>query len=569
VCNHSIRCAWSPNLQTVQLCRNINPWTDKSKDLAARMSTFEAPSHLTQMSEVSKVRARQVKKSTMSLIRHVNALLPSGYSCWNAVFSFKINPDGNLLFLSCSSMQIRNTAQISPGFLPRAYNHPDERPAIVYSSEHDRQQRIAAIQKEPEKQDLWEMLTKHDRQALQHLRTAAGSLVEYDDKLGGWRLSMDVGYGGHEKDCTPPLQSVFEKQASQDSLATASEPAEEKQCSLLPKTRRRNLQSYFASIDNDSENEAFSASVFSTKFGALVLNTLDKGVEVLKKSSHNLATEVIKVTEAAPDMLMQHMPLPLVKANSLSEHSYKKNSCGVSGVASGVGLLEEKLLKTRKWAANQSGVVGRGGPFDPFDRVGTPRLASNSPAQDSGGSMLNMCVMPSAVCLHRSQPIARGKMTSINYRQVLAILAPKHKPIMAHILAKGSFLRQGPDNFDKDQLIGKRQPTAVTRTSGEGASATTNEWKRPLKEFKWMSDGAKPLPHDLILRTLLQVQQGQLNDVSIADMTTDENFLRKTLEVCEDCGLLVNRWAQFHVDVEAQGNTTSAHSHVSAGPSNP
>ena len=84
-----------------------------------------------------------------------------------------------------------------------------------------------------------------------------------------------------------------------------------------------------------------------------------------------------------------------------------------------------------------------------------------------------------------------------------------------------------------------------------------------------MSDGAKPLPHDLILRTLLQVQQGQLNDVSIADMTTDENFLRKTLEVCEDCGLLVNRWAQFHVDVEAQGNTTSTHPRVSAGASNP
>ena len=62
VCNHSIRSAWSPNLHSVQLCRNINSWADKSKDLAARMSTFEAPSHLTHMSEVSKVRARQVKK---------------------------------------------------------------------------------------------------------------------------------------------------------------------------------------------------------------------------------------------------------------------------------------------------------------------------------------------------------------------------------------------------------------------------------------------------------------------------------------------------------------------------
>jgi hypothetical protein len=212
------------------------------------MSTFEASSHLTHVSEVSEVRARQVKESTMPMVRHVNALLPSGYSCWNAVFSFKINPDGNLLFLSCSSMQIRNPAQM--GFVPRAYNHPDERPAISHSSEHDRQQRIVAIQKEPEKQELWEMLTKHVRQALQHLRTrAAGSLFEYDDKLGGWRLSMDVGYGGHEKKIALPPQSVFEKQGSQDSLATASEPEEEKQCSLLPKTRRRNLQSYFASID--------------------------------------------------------------------------------------------------------------------------------------------------------------------------------------------------------------------------------------------------------------------------------------------------------------------------------
>ena len=58
-----------------------------------------------------------------------------------------------------------------------------------------------------------------------------------------------------------------------------------------------------------------------------------------------------------------------------------------------------------------------------------------------------------------------------------------------------------------------------------------------------MSDGDKLLPHDLILRTLLQVQQVHLNDVCIAGMTTYETFLRKTLEVCEDCGLLVNRWA--------------------------
>ena len=210
------------------------------------------------------------------------------------------------------------------------------------------------MQKEPEKQELWEMLTKHDRQALQHLRTrAADSLVEYDDKLVGWRLSMDVGYGGHEKDRTPPLQSVFEKQASQDSLTTSSDPGGEKQCSLLPKTRRRNLQSYFACIDNDSENVAFSGSVFSSKS--------DKGVEVLKKSSHNLSTEVGKVTKTAPDMFMQHMTLPLVKANSLSEHSYKKKSCDASGVVSGVGLLEEKLLKTKKWAANQSDVVGEEG----------------------------------------------------------------------------------------------------------------------------------------------------------------------------------------------------------------
>ena len=130
VYNHCIRSEWSPNLHSVQLCRNINHWTDKSKDLSARMSTFEAPSHLTIKSSVSKVRARQVKKATMSLVRHVNALLPSGYSCWNAVVSFKINPDGNLLFLSCSSMQIRNTAQKSSGFVPRSCNYPDERPTI-------------------------------------------------------------------------------------------------------------------------------------------------------------------------------------------------------------------------------------------------------------------------------------------------------------------------------------------------------------------------------------------------------------------------------------------------------
>jgi hypothetical protein len=46
--------------------------------------------------------------------------------------------------------------------------------------------------------------------------------------------------------------------------------------------------------------------------------------------------------------------------------------------------------------------------------------------------------------------------------------------------------------------------------------------------------------------------QGEVEDVSIAKMTTDERFLSKTLEVCEHCALLVNRWSQFHIDLEAQ-----------------
>ena len=79
------------------------------------------------------------------------------------------------------------------------------------------------------------------------------------------------------------------------------------------------------------------------------------------------------------------------------------------------------------------------------------------------------------------------------------------------------------------------------------------------EEFLWREGprGEAPPPHDLILRTLLQVQQGQVEDVSVAEMIADEEFLSSNLQVCEQCALLVNRWALFETDLEAQANGLS------------
>ena len=104
-------------------------WTDKSKDLNKRMATFEAPLLDQHVSPCTKYRADQVEKATQRIVAHVNSLLPTGCTCWSGRFNFKINADLKLVFLWSSDLQIRSLQEVSPGFVPKAYNHADERPA--------------------------------------------------------------------------------------------------------------------------------------------------------------------------------------------------------------------------------------------------------------------------------------------------------------------------------------------------------------------------------------------------------------------------------------------------------
>jgi len=83
-----------------------------SQDLASRMGTFEAPLHQQHVIALTKVRAKQVSTAALSLVTHVNSLLPTGCSCWNAVLHFTINADSKLVFLYCSDMQIRSSVDI-------------------------------------------------------------------------------------------------------------------------------------------------------------------------------------------------------------------------------------------------------------------------------------------------------------------------------------------------------------------------------------------------------------------------------------------------------------------------
>ena len=114
--HETIRVVWSPNVYSADLCRNVQQWADVSKDLASRMGTFEAPLHQQHVTALTKVRAKQVHTATSSLVTHVNSLLPTGCSCWNAVLHFTINADSKLVFLYCSDMQIRSSADVRSSY---------------------------------------------------------------------------------------------------------------------------------------------------------------------------------------------------------------------------------------------------------------------------------------------------------------------------------------------------------------------------------------------------------------------------------------------------------------------
>ena len=99
-------------LQTAEICRNRRHLTDKTVDLASRMSTWEGKPHTYDVTPLNKYRADEVNTAMRSVINHINSLLPTGCSVWNAVIYWKVNTDSKLILLWCSEMQIRNSFDV-------------------------------------------------------------------------------------------------------------------------------------------------------------------------------------------------------------------------------------------------------------------------------------------------------------------------------------------------------------------------------------------------------------------------------------------------------------------------
>lgn len=249
--------------------------------------------------------------------------------------------------------------------------------------------------------------------------------------------------------------------------------------------------------------------------------------------------------------------------------------------------LEDKLERTLHWNPHAAGVVGRTAGMA-FGRVKTPRLEKASRVKRrSGHDARDKCPMPSALCQNRNTPVAPDKLTTITYRQILAVLAPDAKSVLSHILSEGPHVRVGPDRYDPSLYSNTpmapelshcpSQKSSSTLAVGQDAPAdarapTDNKevgvarkenavLLQDKKQFQWRKGdrGELPPPDELILRTLLQVQQGEVDNVSVDEMVSDEAFLSSTLLVCEQCALLVNRWAQYRIDIEAQAD---ARAHV-------
>ena len=497
--HESIRASWSNHLCDVELCRNKNKMTDKSKDLQKRMATFEAPLLDQHVSPCTKYRADQVEKATRRIVSHINSLLPTGCTCWSGRFNFKINADLKLAFLWSGDLQIRSTLEMSPGFVPRAYNHTEERPAECYTSEQDRCQRITAVQRSPESEDLWAKLTKHDRHALRHLRQSVGSYkVEYVGGEVGW---IKPGSSDPTALQSPTTHGPVSPVLQAPSSAPSQHGGGPRLPSKLPKRKQRNLAKFFAEDVEDSD--------FTSK---LVQRS---------KSFESVQDVGAAVGEEGSNAAFSRMPSE-DGGDGGGRRSYK------------AGSLEDKLYRTRQWKPSAAGVVGR----TKFERVGTPRLDGKTLRQPGGGDLFK-CPMPSALCLHRDKPIPKHKRTGISYRQILAVLSPDAQPIIEHVLSKGQYKRVGPDTYapkdkgDEQQASQSRENLAtpeknlLPQPSAESGSRTApgisvasvasahklahHKKQQILKEedvevveFAW-----KGKPCHLILSTLLLVQQGK------------------------------------------------------------
>lgn len=352
--------------------------------------------------------------------------------------------------------------------------------------------------------------------------------------------------------------------------------------SSLPKTNRRNLRSYFTSFDSDLDDEEdawTSPHLLRTHSGGRLPHSNEPLADIPEDSSQS------------------HSRLP-------SNHTASE----AGGVARGergrrreaksddANWLQERLERTLLWRPKAAGVVGRTAGGD-YERVKTPRLdTSSSGKRHSTSDNIGKCPMPSAICLHRGEIIPENKLTTISYRQILSVLGPSSKAVMAHVLSKGPKKRVGPDHYNPSPdaicehnclrnacpqciaanekaranstlslshtLVGSPQRSGASVGISESGAESREDGKEEVvdkiekEEFLWREGprGEAPPPHDLILRTLLQVQQGQVEDVSVAEMIADEEFLSSNLQVCEQCALLVNRWALFETDLEAQAN---------------
>jgi len=370
--------------------------------------------------------------------------------------------------------------------------------AECYFSEQDRCQRIKAVQKSPEKEELWAKLTKHDRRALHFLRQSVVSKqVEYRDDIG-W---ITPGADSHERS---PLHSPAGLGLAPMSPRAPSSPGERgesaRRPSKLPKRKQRNLAKFFAEDDDDGG------------FGSKLVQR--------SKSSDNLPE--LNAGEEGSNAAFSRIPS-------------EDGADGVSKKSITAFSLQDKLDKTKHWKPKEAGVVGR----TKFERVSTPRLDGKTLRQP-GGDDVCKCPMPSAVCLHRHKPIPKGRMTTMYYRQILAVLAPEAKSVVQHILSKGAKKRVGPDTYapgrkadeSKASQSGQDstaelempllpQPSAETagapklrRSSLASAKHLTHSTKTEAldgevkaTEFDW-----KGKPDDLILSTLLRVQQGSKQD---------------------------------------------------------
>lgn len=146
--------------------------------------------------------------------------------------------------------------QKSPGFVPRPYNHTDERPSVCYASELDRASRIGAVERNPEDPTLWAALTKHDRLGLKHLREAIkGEFVEYHQLLG-WCGAAHGSHGIKWVEAGVRLPDTGSEIESDVIAAVLSETLERYGGSLLQFT----IEEWEAAVKREREKKVVSNS---------------------------------------------------------------------------------------------------------------------------------------------------------------------------------------------------------------------------------------------------------------------------------------------------------------------